>query len=114
VAIHTERILRLVAEGGHLTRVELEGAAPLQLEAMFFHLGAIPACDLAGQLGAHCDEGGHLEVDRSQETSVPGVYAAGDLTTRMQAAIQAAAAGMQAAAMINLELTIELASSGGA
>jgi hypothetical protein len=37
----------------------------------------------------------------------------GRVTTRMQAAIQAAAAGMQAAAMINLELTIELASSGG-
>jgi SAM-dependent methyltransferase len=40
------------------------------------------------------------------------VYAAGDLTTRMQGAIIAAASGTQAAAMINIELTMELATSG--
>jgi thioredoxin reductase len=39
------------------------------------------------------------------------VFAAGDLTTRMQAAIAAAASGMQAAAMINMELTVERVST---
>jgi thioredoxin reductase len=47
-----------------------------------------------------------------RETSVPGIYAAGDLTTRMQGAILAAASGAQAAAMLNLDLTMELASTG--
>jgi thioredoxin reductase len=44
-----------------------------------------------------------------RETSIPGIYAAGDLTTRAQAAILAAAQGMQAAGMINAELTAQLA-----
>jgi thioredoxin reductase len=47
-----------------------------------------------------------------RETSIAGIYAAGDLITRMQGAIHAAAAGSQAAAMINMELTGELATSG--
>jgi thioredoxin reductase len=48
----------------------------------------------------------------TRETSIPGIYAAGDLTTRAQAAVLAAAAGMQAAAVINAELTTDLVTSG--
>jgi thioredoxin reductase len=44
-----------------------------------------------------------------RETSVPGIYAVGDMTTRAQAAIMAAASGMQAAAAVNAELNVELA-----
>ena len=43
---------------------------------------------------------------------MPGIYAAGDLTTRQQGAICAAAAGTHAAAMLNAELTAELAIRG--
>ena len=48
----------------------------------------------------------------TRETSIPGIYAAGDLTTRAQAAVLSAAAGMQAAAVINAELTADLVTSG--
>jgi len=48
----------------------------------------------------------------TRETSVRGIYAAGDLTSRMQGAIIAAAASAQAAAMINVELSLELAAWG--
>jgi thioredoxin reductase len=55
-------------------------------------------------------EDGYLEIDpMTRETSRPGIYASGDLTTRMQSAIIAAASGMQAAAMINIELSADLA-----
>jgi thioredoxin reductase len=45
---------------------------------------------------------------------VPGIYAGGDLVSRMQGAILAAASAMQAAAMLNHELTAELVAGGGA
>jgi thioredoxin reductase len=48
----------------------------------------------------------------TRETSIAGIYAAGDLTTRGQAAVLAAAAGMQAAAAINAELTADLVLAG--
>jgi thioredoxin reductase len=47
-----------------------------------------------------------------RETSIPGIYAAGDIVTRMQGAVLAAASAGQAAAMINVELTMELATTG--
>jgi thioredoxin reductase len=44
-----------------------------------------------------------------RQTSIPGIHAAGDLTTRMQAAIVASAAGLHAAAAMNGDLMMELA-----
>jgi thioredoxin reductase len=59
-------------------------------------------------LGVALDADGFVQVDPvTRTTSVPGVSAAGDLTSRMQAAIAAAASGMHAAAMLNLDLTVE-------
>jgi thioredoxin reductase len=60
---------------------------------------------LVGELGLGLDEHGFVAVDpMTRRTSIPGVYAAGDLTTRMQGAIFAAAAGTQAAVVINHDL----------
>ena len=59
------------------------------------------------------DKKGYVQADEmTRETSVPGVYAAGDLTTGAQAAILSAAAGMRAAAMLNHALTMEMVSAG--
>jgi len=55
-------------------------------------------------------EDGYLQIDpMTRETSRPGIFASGDLTTRLQTAIIAATSGMQAAAMINIELSADLA-----
>jgi len=48
----------------------------------------------------------------TQETSMPGIYAAGDIITRAQAALLAAASGMRAAAARNHQLTAEMAVAG--
>ncbi len=56
------------------------------------------------------DDDGYVQVDpMKRESSVPGIYASGDLTTRMQAAIISAASGTHAAAMINVDLMMERA-----
>ena len=47
-----------------------------------------------------------------RESSVPGVYAAGDLTTRAQGAMLAAADGVRAAGAINVDLMMDLAAQG--
>lgn len=54
------------------------------------------------------DDDGLVKVDpMRRETSIPGIYAAGDLATRMQGAVIAAAAAAHAAAMVNLDLAME-------
>jgi thioredoxin reductase len=63
-------------------------------------------------LGLALDAGGYVRVDEYRQTSIPGIYAAGDLVMPVQGAVLAAASGVQAAAMLNHELTVELVTSG--
>ena len=66
---------------------------------------------IVASLGLSLDDTGYVRVENGK-TSVDGVYAAGDLTTRMQAAIVSAAAGTVAAAMLNHDLTVEMLDDG--
>jgi thioredoxin reductase len=112
VHIEAGRISRLVARAEHLEAIELANGTRVACELLFAHPPQHQV-DVVRALAVTLDSDGFVQVDpMSRETSVPGVFAAGDLTTRMQAAIAAAASGMQAAAMINVELTMELAASG--
>ena len=112
VRIETAPVARLARSGDRLEAVELADGTAVSCDALFAHppqrqVGLIEA------LGLALDEGGMVRIDpMTRETSIPGVYAAGDLTTRAQAAILGAAAGMEAAARINAELTMELATAG--
>jgi thioredoxin reductase len=59
-------------------------------------------------LGCRIDEEcGLVWVDEDQQTSVPGVYAAGDLTPKSQLAVVAAAEGAMAAIHIHKSLIPE-------
>ncbi len=62
--------------------------------------------DLVAGLGLSCTDAGFVVVDEAGATSVPGIHAAGDLTTPMQSALASAAAGARAAAALNHELTL--------
>ncbi len=57
-------------------------------------------------LGLTLDEMGLVAVDMMGKTSRAGIYAAGDLSTMMQSALGAAAAGQRAAAALNHELVM--------
>jgi thioredoxin reductase len=112
VRLETAPITRLVARDRQLESVELATGAVVSCEGLFVHPPQYQVA-LVRELGVALDDDGFVRIDpMTRETSIPGIYAAGDLTTRLQAAIIAAAAGMQAAAAINVELTMELATSG--
>ena len=51
----------------------------LQFEVLYPMLGTVAQSTLATSLGAQCDARGELIVDEHQATTVPGLYAAGDL-----------------------------------
>jgi len=112
IRLETAPVARLVAPESRLEAVQLSNGTQVPCDVIFVHPPQRQV-ELVRALGVALDDAGYVWVDAvKRETSIPGVYAAGDLTTRMQAAISAAASGTQAAAMINVELTMELASSG--
>lgn len=105
--VETRKITQL-SETKHLEFIEVEGGARVPCELLFAHppQKQVP---VVTQLGLALDENGYVKTDpMKKETSVPGIYAAGDLCTQMQAAVWAAANGTVAAAMINMELSMDV------
>jgi thioredoxin reductase len=92
-------------EMNKLSRVCFEDGETLECDALFFNLGVEPASGLHEMLKCKLDaECGLVWVDDEHQTSVKGVYAAGDLTPRSQLAVVAAAEGAMAAIHIHKSL----------
>ena len=88
-----------------LQRVLFAEGEPLECDALFFNLGTELATNFHETLGCRLDpECGLLWVDDTQQTSVEGVYAAGDITPQSQLAVVAAAEGAMAAIHIHRSL----------
>lgn len=112
IQIENTSVTRLVGTGHQLEAVELADGRRVPCDALLMHPPQ-QQVELVRALGVALDDEGFVKTDpMTRETSIPGIYAAGDLTTRGQAAILAAAAGMQAAAAINAEVTADLVISG--
>lgn len=108
VPVLVDKITRIGSKEGQVRQLELAGGKALDCERIFFALGQYPADDLAVQLGCKRDDQDMIEVDRSQETTISNVYAAGDLVPGPNLAISAAAEGAIAAAAIHRSLMPEV------
>jgi thioredoxin reductase len=104
IRVENRRIARVTGHGGNLTQAEFDDEDPVRMDALFFHLGSEPRCELAQQLDCALDDDGYVTVDRGQETSVPGVHAVGDITGHPHLASIAAAEGVRAALGIHRSL----------
>jgi thioredoxin reductase (NADPH) len=82
----------LTIEQGALTkRASSESAQKESFETAYIALGSSPKNELALRLGARCDANGALILSAHQETSVPGIYAAGDVVRGLNQVVVAAA-----------------------
>lgn len=110
VTIREEPISRLEADGDALRRIVFADGAALDRDALFLHPPLRQRSDLARRLGCRILDDDAVEVNDLQQTSIPGVFAAGDMARRPQmptvgAQIGVAAAeGLAAAVMIDQEL----------
>jgi thioredoxin reductase len=112
VRVELSPVKRLIARGKELESVELASGQRVECDVLFSHPPQQQVALIRG-LGVALDNDGFVQIDpMRRETSIPGIYGAGDSTSRMQGAIFAAAAGTHAAAMINFDLTLELAAAG--
>jgi thioredoxin reductase len=89
-----------------LASVRLRSGREVPCEALFLR-PAQRAVPLVDALQLERDENGFVRVDARRESSVKGIFCAGDATTMMQSAIGAAAEGSIAAAMLNHGLVLE-------
>ena len=97
VALLEDDAVELCGTRGALESVRLRSGDTLACQLAFFSIAHHPNNDLASQVGCLIGEAGCIEVDRDGVTSVPGVYAAGDLTPGVQLIANAVAKGASAA-----------------
>lgn len=85
----------------------MEDASELAVDGIFVAIGNQPNTAIVDSLNPEKDGSGYLAVDKRQQTSISGLYAAGDITTgsnKFQQTIMSAAEGCLAAHSIHEDI----------
>ena len=97
IPVNQKAITALEGRDGTLERVAFHDGTSEDFEALFFHVACGPGSTLPQDIGCEVDDEGILQVDKEFATSVPGVYAAGDITPGARLVVRAAYEGTRAA-----------------
>ncbi len=63
-----------------LSNVKTGEATEVPVDGVFVQIGASPNSQIAKDAGVEVDEAGRIKIDLRQQTNIPGVYGAGDVT----------------------------------
>ena len=95
--------------GGHNGRSQdfsmLPAMAQSGMTSIFVSIGEVPTSGLAKDLGVELDGQGYIKIDAGQRTSVPLVYAAGDVTGGFRQVITACSEGAICANSAHADVT---------
>lgn len=79
-----DRVEALIGERGALRAVRCSDGREVPAAMVFFSIGHDATVELTTALGCELTHEGVIAVDERQQTTVPGVFAAGDVTPGMQ------------------------------
>jgi thioredoxin reductase len=106
ISIVEGTVTALIGQNGRLSAVELAGGERVERQAVFVAPRFVPQDELLRKLG--CDvKDGWVTVDGSGQTSVAGVWAAGNVVDPRLSVIGAAGAASGAAMALNFDLVQE-------
>jgi thioredoxin reductase (NADPH) len=81
ILLHENRKVKEIIGKDEVEGVVMDDGSRLVVQGVFIELGAKGVMELAGLLGVQLDdEMKHIQTNKQMETSVPGLYAAGDIT----------------------------------
>ena len=107
IRIIEKEIIALEHENGWLSSIVFHDQSRESPKAVFYKAGVHLPLDFHTLLGCEINPAGLVHVDGFQKTSVPDVFAAGDVSTGMRSVAEAVATGNKAGAVINKELVEE-------
>ena len=97
----------IIDDADELRGVQMRDGCVLPVDALFVPPRFVPNSSLLVGLGCAVDTDGWVTVDTTGRTSVPGVWAAGNIADPRAQVITAAGAGAAAAIAINADLVDE-------
>jgi thioredoxin reductase len=98
-------IERLIIDDDQLRGVQMNDGCAVPRDALFVPPRFVPNNRLVLDLGCDVDADGYVTTDATGRTSMPGVWAAGNLADPRAQVITAAGAGSTAAIALNADLT---------
>src|SRR3954449_5388538 len=107
IGVVDDPVARLVVNEDRLTGVELASGQAVARTAVFVRPALVPNSDLLVHLGCATHDNGWVVVDSVGQTSVPGVWAAGNAANPRAQVVTAAGEGSAAAIAINNDLADE-------
>ncbi len=106
VRIIDDPVSEILCDGDRIVAWEMEGGVSHRFDAVYSALGLRIRSDLALALGADHGKDGALVTDAHQRTSIPGLYAAGDVVRGLKQISVASGQAAIAATDINNSLGI--------
>jgi len=113
IRIEREKAVEIVGEKAVMTGVRLESGRVVERSGGFIRPEWVPQVSFLADADVAADGAGRIVVDRRFASSVPGLYAAGDVTSREPLQI-AVAAGEGAVVARSIHLDLLAADRGGA
>ena len=80
-----------------IKNIETDEISNISVNALFIAIGVEPQSDLAKKAGIELDDDNCIKVNKDQETNLPGIYAAGDVTGGIRQVTTAVGEGTTAA-----------------
>ncbi|HRG79820.1 MAG TPA: NAD(P)/FAD-dependent oxidoreductase [Cyclobacteriaceae bacterium] len=107
IPVVEKEIEKLDNNNGLLQRIIFKDGTVSFLNALYARPAFLQHCSVPELMGCELTEEGYIKADMTQKTSVHGVYACGDSTTRIRTVANAVAMGTTAGMMLNKELSME-------
>lgn len=107
ITIEENEIEKLEHEDGYLQSIVFKNGMTKPVKALYARSSFVQHCAIPKLLGCELNQDGYIKVDAAQRTTIHGVFASGDNTTRIRTVSNAVAMGTNAGMMLNKELIEE-------
>ena len=104
IQIIEKEITEIEHENGQITQVVFKDQSKENFEATYASVAFTQHTDIPELLGCEINEQGYIEIDTMQKTTIAGVFACGDSTTRLRSVANAVSSGNMTGAIVNMEL----------
>lgn len=100
-------IEKLEHRSGQLEQVRFKDGTAFSVEAVYARCAFEQHCTIPQALGCELSEDGYIKIDAFHKTTVEGIFACGDNTTRMRTVANAVGMGTTTGAIVNKEIVFE-------
>lgn len=107
INIVEKEIERLEHNNGYLQNIIFKDGSKTEVKAMYSRNSFEQHCTIPESLGCELNEEGYIKVNSFQETTVEGIFACGDSTTRIRTVANSVAMGTAAGMMASKNIILE-------